>query len=245
MTVENIHTRETENKKCWTVLGGWAFPPSILSGIFGEKATYIDLNLIMPDLIAGNTLKQDWIEQIRSLVLTEKPPSLLAGWSTGAIVALALAPHLKIDTLVLLSATPSFCRREGFRFGARPSVVQSMIEALSVSPQAVLQRFYEQCGFSGTPHAHTYSYQQLVSGLQFLEQVNLLPVQKLDCMVQVFHGREDKIIPVEAGRQVCATLEGVMVEYPGSHLFFLEHDKIRDRIHSGGCHNISIEPHRF
>ena len=77
--------------KPWTVFGGWAVPPQILYPVFGKEATYIDINHFMPFLIENDHLSEDWKQQLFSKVNDLiSDHDHIAGWSTGALLALGL-----------------------------------------------------------------------------------------------------------------------------------------------------------
>ncbi|MCL2690457.1 MAG: hypothetical protein FWE57_11515, partial [Chitinispirillia bacterium] len=97
------------------IFGGWAVKPEILKPVFGENACYVDVNEIMPKLFDSYLLKKDWIEIVMSeCQLTDDDiPYTIAGWSTGAMFAYSIARVICPQKLILLSAAPRFCRKEG------------------------------------------------------------------------------------------------------------------------------------
>lgn len=212
------------------VFGGWAIDTSIFNPIFGSRAGYIDINRFMLSLIKNDRLIPNWKEKLIELAFPEEHKSFtLIGWSTGAIAALAIAPLTKVSRLILLSATPSFCRRTDFHYGTKPSILNKMINSLKEYPTPVLQQFYKECGFE--EHAinyENYSKEELIAGLQFLQQVSLLPLSPVHCPVNCFHGTDDRIIPAGAGKYLCDKICGEWSQYEGSHVFFNKEEvKIR------------------
>ena len=205
----------------WTVLGGWALSPSILSDIFGDSSKYIDINRHISPVIKNTELIPDWKDHFLDLISRDfKRPFYLAGWSTGAIIAAALAPIIKPDALVLFSPTRSFCRRQSFSYGMRPSILHTMINALESDKETVLQQFFSNCGADQFSREEDYSIEELQKGLFFLSQVHLFEHLRINCPIFCFHGTEDKIIPVDAGRDFCKQIGGSMNEFSGSHSFF-------------------------
>lgn len=206
------------------ILSGWAVSPTVLEPIFGSKAVYTDINPLIPSVISQDRLIPDWEKKLKELLFPEKINDMtLIGWSTGAIVALAIAPLIDIKKLVLISATPSFCRRENFRFGMRPHLLQSMIDSIKKDKNTVLRQFYSECGFKKISFKYTqYSDNQLICGLQFLEQANLVPLAPLNCPVYCIHGSEDRIVAVGAGKYLCEQIRGNWLQIKGPHAFFSE-----------------------
>lgn len=216
----------------WTVIGGWSLPPQLLSGIFGNAARYIDSNDELPGIFENEHLPEHWPQILADqLFPAAVQPDLLAGWSTGAIIAAALAPIIKPKALLLFSSTPSFVRRDSFLHGTRTALVSSMIKELASDCNGVLKQFYTRCGFTDLPSQKNYSVISLQKGLFFLQQANLLTAASPSCPVICMHGISDAIIPLRAGQMFCEKHGGTMYEIAGAHQFFLnETQKIKSII---------------
>jgi pimeloyl-ACP methyl ester carboxylesterase len=121
-------------------IGGWSLPPELLIKCFGPDFTYIDCNLILPELFDKKyNLDKNWPELLKDqLSLSSKDQFHLAGWSTGAIVAFALSAILPVRSLTLISPTLSFCRRDSYREGTHPKMLRTMREHLHSTPDDVL-----------------------------------------------------------------------------------------------------------
>lgn len=196
-------------------------PPQELKPIFDDNSHFIDINLQMSKIIINGQLIEDWYSKLAQLLFTDNsPPCFLAGWSTGAIVATALAQIIKPKALILFAPTHSFCRREAFLHGTRSSVLKAMISELESKKETVLKQFFTRCGIDTYRSTENYSVKELQNGLFFLLQVQLSKLLPLECPVVCFHGKDDKIIPIEAGRDVCKTLGGTMHELDGPHAFY-------------------------
>jgi len=205
------------------VFGGWAVPPEILKSVFGDDARYIDVNRIMPKLFDAGRLRPDWIDTVIAIYQskTNGTPDVLAGWSTGAMFAYAVARTCCPQKLTLLSATPCFCRKDDFRFGTRPQIVDRMISALGQDKDAVLQSFYKQCGLQyDSIEIPDYTIDELSSGLKFLKQADLRPLTPLPIKPLFCHGRDDQIIPPPASICFSEQTEGVHHIFDGGHAFF-------------------------
>lgn len=201
--------------------------PEILAPIFGETSDYIDSNIILDNVTTKDKLPDDWAEQITDQVFHDNQDgAFIAGWSTGAIIAAAVAAKVKPRAIILLSSTPSFVRRESFQYGTRAMVVSSMINELAINKSRVLEQFHERCGFTGTIPAENYSVKTLQNGLFFLINADIPSSVKFDCRVICLHGRNDVIIPVNAGRAMCQQAGGVFHEFDGGHQFFENHNEI-------------------
>ncbi len=210
----------------WLVFGGWAVSPLILRSLFGAESTYVDSNAMMPSLVNKGELIDNWEVAVTKEVehFLSGDVAGIAGWSTGAILACALALRVRTKKLVLLSATPSFCRREGFRFGWTPGVLRDMREHLCGKDNTVVGDFLVSAGVPETFfHPACLDQKILAAGLSFLEQVNLLPaLAKPACGVTVLHGKEDGIVPYKAGEVVAGMLGTKCQAFEGGHAFFVE-----------------------
>ncbi|MDR0306164.1 MAG: hypothetical protein LBI42_04910 [Chitinispirillales bacterium] len=210
------------------VFGGWGINPEILKPVFGEDAQYIDINRIMPKLFDSSQLKANWAQIVISeCQLLNKKPQIIAGWSTGAMLAYAVSHILFPQKLILLSATPCFCRKNGYRFGVRQSVLDQMISTLEQDQTRVLRSFYEQCGLQyDQSTAPDYTFEQLSCGLLFLKQADLRPLAPTNIKPLFFHGRDDQIIPETASIYFCSQTEGIHNSFSGQHAFFTERNRL-------------------
>ena len=205
-----------------TVFGGWAVSPEVLKNIFGNDADYVDVNRVMPKLFDGSRqLRDDWVD----IVISEcqltggNAPEILAGWSTGAMFAYAAARVCHPRKLILLSATPCFCRKDDFKFGARPSVIDRMLCALTQDKNAVLRSFYERCGLEYDIAAiPDYTIGELSCGLAFLRQADLRPLAPLPIKPVFYHGQNDEIIPISASIYFSERTNGKHIAVSGGHL---------------------------
>lgn len=209
----------------WTVLGGWGFQSEILKPVFGKDSIYVDINKHVKGLFEGDTLKGDWAAGLKE-ILQIPDASYLAGWSTGAIMALGLAGQIKPSRIVLLSATPSFVNTGGFTCGKEKRSVELMRLNLKRNAQKTVDQFIKTAG--GISEPLTYSPEELKYGLLFLEQVCLLPLKTLSFPLHVINAAEDQIVSPEAGKYLSARAGGIYHELPGNHLFFNDQaDKVR------------------
>jgi pimeloyl-ACP methyl ester carboxylesterase len=211
----------------WLVLGGWAIGPQVLTPLFGTSARYIDSNLVVESLVDNGALAIDWPERLFECIrgcIPLKGALHLAGWSLGAILAAGLVGRIRPQKFAGIAITPSFCRREGFRHGTRASVLASMRDALKTQRGDTLARFFGQAGIDNAyPSAAAYSTGQLCSGLHFLEQASLLPVQPLPCAALFVHGDRDAIIPPAAGAYFARATGATFQSFSGGHGFFQSH----------------------
>jgi len=207
------------------LFGGWGFPPEILEPIFGANARYIDINKLFPYVVDDDRLRGDWKEIMHKAVLSHLTCDeiALAGWSAGSLIALALSPFIKPPRMILLSPTPSFCRREGFAFGWKPAALQSMRAQLEADRDAAVRQFCDQCDFGGSDVPRiAASTDQMIAGTVFLEHASVMPLEKAACPMLVLRGKKDRIVPSGAGQWLAEKCGARSAAMEGGHAFFLE-----------------------
>jgi pimeloyl-ACP methyl ester carboxylesterase len=209
----------------WIVFGGWGVKTEILQPLFGPHSIYVDVHALFPSLVCGDQLKEDWKDILTSFVrenFSVNDHLSIAGWSTGAILAFAFAQSMHADKLLLLSGTPSFCRRQGFPYGWKFLAVHAMQKNLLEDKEKTLKQFAAQIGLGDASHLlGNYATGELCAGLTFLAYAHLFPVSEISFDLTVVNGTEDTIIPLQAGRVLCEQAKGRFVEVPGNHTFFM------------------------
>lgn len=209
----------------WTVLGGWGVEPEILQPLFSGQAHYLDTPKMVHTIMEHHTLPTSWQEDCAAAIEPHLGPQrLLAGWSTGALVAYGCAHLLNLSALILLSGTPSFCRTSTFRDGTRPSVLASMRRALTVKPYHVVNDFRLRSGLAPVADQTVINATILIDGLHFLEQATLLSTPRPACPIALFHGDHDAIIPVAAGSALQELAGGTLTILNGEHACFINNE---------------------
>lgn len=211
----------------WIIFGGWAYPPQLLEPLFGQGACYLDSNTIVSSFINEKKLSDDWRRILYEKVknhLTRKPYAF-CGWSMGSLLAAGLCSYTEPECVCMISATPSFCRRQGFRYGVNPALLKKMQTTLQTDLNGTLQDFFSKSDPGAISSLSTsYSLRQLSAGLLFLEHATLLPQQEgLGKQQFFFHGNQDSIISSRAGRYFSEQVQGEFFEFSGGHTFFLSH----------------------
>ena len=211
----------------WTVIGGWGTAPEVLRPVFGGNATYIDVNNHTSALLSGGELAPDWRERFsRDIQSYRSDTGYLACWSTGAILALCCASLFKCNALVLISATPSFCRNGTYRFGIHHRTVRSMQEKLLADRETVLRDFYRRCGIPETSGiSGRWTSEQLSDGLDLLMQVSLDRHETASCPPLFVHGTRDAIIPFAAGQYLQEQSDCTMLALDAPHACFINNEE--------------------
>ena len=138
-------------------------------------------------------------------------PTVLVGWSTGAMIALETAIKLpeQIRALILINGTPRFSYTDDCPWGASPRTLTTMSKYLSRRPESVLDDFFRRAASPSTPStteidkktdsALEEGTDSLCDSLAYLRDTDLRPIighVPQPCLL--LHGKEDEIISVAA-----------------------------------------------
>lgn len=216
----------------WCVLGGWGIEPEVLKPLFGENSNFFDVNQVMCEIVKKGQLCKNWEDVFcKKILSTTDSADYIAGWSTGAIIAMACAKRLKPIRLILISPTLSFCRNTIFKYGIKPVLLQKMREKIFLEPIEVISEFRKKCGFDAKEKQKIrWSKEELICGLYFLEQVIIEP-KELHCLPLIIHGTRDEIIPSIAGESLYKKYGGFFLKLDAPHACFLNNEeKIKETV---------------
>lgn len=203
-------------------LTGWATPPTLFEALLPRTTHIIDTTELLPHLLESETLKETWIAKTIALTGIERGDAV-TGFSTGAILALAIATQLPIS-VTLYAPTLSFVQRDGYPHGFPIEAVEQMRKGLETSQEITLKRFLRDCKLNrASIDTHFYSQKSLDSGLLFLEQVSLCDTSLSSVDAKIFHSGNDKIIPFTAGEEVAKKCNTTINEIPGGHGAIVQH----------------------
>jgi len=217
------------------LLHGWS-----LSGLaFSELAESLpDFRLLLPDLPGhgGSSPPQmatfsSLADDLSSWLSAVAPgPLLLGGWSLGGMLAMELAtrPEIPVERLLLISTTPRFTAGADWPHGLPATQVRALARNLERRFAATLGEFLAMTFAPGEVDAarmraiRNFAIQPggfpdpasaaALLGLLEHHDQRQLPAT-LACPALVIHGREDRIVPVGAGRDLAATLpDGQLLE---------------------------------
>ncbi len=157
-------------------------------------------------------------------------PFVAVGWSLGAKVALkaVMDGRIELRGLVLVGASPSFVKREGFPHGQSVPLVRRMLMDFKSSPEETLKRFYP-LNFTerelSTDEAQRFLslYSSIPEGfvledvsvaLKTLMEVDLRAgLKELNLPVLIVHGTEDGVCPPQCAEYLKENIDGARVEW--------------------------------
>lgn len=202
--------------KTFVFLTGWAMDEKIWDPL---------LSLLPQDLTVKHV---SWFELHSSQAIDERVNELvngldhsqsitLVGWSLGSIAALKASSvhHEKIDRLILFDPTPRFLKDSAsdFRFGWTEKSLNKMKDSLALNLETTLASFYQKMftkkerdeqsfeSFTKTHIPASPIQKDLQLGLDYLASSDVRDsLPNIKAPVQIFHGKQDKIISLDAGK---------------------------------------------
>jgi pimeloyl-[acyl-carrier protein] methyl ester esterase len=226
------------------LVSGWAHTASDMAPLASVLAQRFDVHTTSPgDLSSGAS---SYADALLSLTSGVEGPLLLAGWSMGAMIALEAVARLSLPAqkLVILSGTARFCADDGYTAGVPPQNLRALKAGLRRNPASALASFYRDVAL---PRALTAEASErkvadataagaaaLDNGLQYLRDTDLRnTLDRIQIPVLALHGRQDCIVPWQAGEMLCKRLPcGTFVVYEkaGHDLLAADPDEVSSRI---------------
>ena len=229
------------------LLHGWG----LTSGVWATLQAGLGTPTLAPDVFAAEGSLDDWAGRM----LDEIPAgAILVGWSLGAMLAMAIAARAPqhISRLVLLAATPSFIKREGWQHGLDAATTTAFRENFRTTPMRTLERFIalqvlgdsQRATVSTALHANLADplvhASALGHGLRLLEQSDLrnaLPPASMRGLL--IHGEHDALMPPGATQWLAHRWSGseTHIVAGAGHAAFLSQpaqvaERIRQFIHA-------------
>ncbi|PKO89708.1 MAG: pimelyl-ACP methyl ester esterase [Betaproteobacteria bacterium HGW-Betaproteobacteria-12] len=163
----------------------------------------------------------DFAATVDAIAEQLEPGATLAGWSLGALLALAVAARApaKVGKLLLLAGTASFVQRNGWPEAMPPATLAEFASAIAADPATPLRHFV--AGFNrGDARARAVTAELLrmaalpptdvlTSGLAWLRDVDLrAEAPRVTAPTLLVHGAADPLMPLAAGQALASLIPG-------------------------------------
>jgi pimeloyl-[acyl-carrier protein] methyl ester esterase len=208
-------------------LHGWAMTPAVWQPLIAALgAEKFDFELFAPALPGHGEHAADAVPSLTAWAdaLASGLPSgaTVIGWSLGALLALELArtrPE-RVERLILFNATPRFTSAPDWPHALDATVIASFTGGYLGQPTQTLKRFLTlqtlgdvsrrqllpQLEAAAVPHAG-HPLPMLADGLKILAESDLRSqITEVRQPVQLVHGSDDALMPVEAAQWLAAAL---------------------------------------
>lgn len=205
------------------LLTGWASPKESLQSLTEELALFSDVTAVsIHDLlsfdkgdrpVSGLPVLSDYARGLVKLIDDTGDNCFLIGWSTGGLVAMEAAVHCRnmVDGMVLVNTTSRFCSGTDYDYGASASTLRAMIQGMQKDPERTLINFHKKAHKPFIEETASVEVEMkasclignkdLITGLHYLQEIDIRDsLLRIDIPSVVIHGKEDAIIPWEAGR---------------------------------------------
>jgi len=171
-------------------------------------------------------LEADFDRAAASIADRLPPGATLAGWSLGAMLALAIAARApaKVGKLLLIGGTASFVQRETWPEAMPPATLGEFAAAIAADPLALLPRFVGNFN-RGDAKARAVTTEilrlasplpagdVLATGLGWLRDVDLrLDAPRITAPTLLIHGAADPLMPLAAARALAALIPGALLQ---------------------------------
>ena len=213
-----------------SLVHGWGLGSGALGNLAMAMGEHFTVNRVdLPGYGDSAAIEPLTIEAVADALAATLPPrAMLCGWSLGAMVCLACAaryPRL-VARLVLVGATASFVRRDGWAEALPREQVESFHSDLHEDSAQLLQRFAslihlganqprEAQRFLATD-APTANQSALAASLDLLTASDLRPMLKdVQQPVLLIHGAADPLMPLAAAERLLMTLPNARLEVYG------------------------------
>ncbi len=210
------------------LVGGWAHGAGVWQPMLAElKAGWTIHRVGIHELTAAGSAPADIAQALIRQWEAFPAPPVVAGWSAGALAALAAAaarPEL-MRGLVLIAGAAQFCRTPDYPWGQPHGSLRALQRRLLRDARAALADFFDMAyAPAGLPMeernrlidaALASGRTALLAGLDFLERTDLRPVlPDVTIPVRLIHGRRDLVIPWQASAYLARRLPAAELILP-------------------------------
>ncbi len=226
------------------LLPGWSMHSGIWGGLVETLADEYRVHLL--DL-PGHGFNRDVslpcsLDEIVTQVVAAVPPAAWLGWSFGGLVSMAAALKYpqNVAKMILVGATPSFARRDGWDWGVPSGARQAFMQGLETDFETAMGQFALQT--FGTDYLQEATHRlggpplkdklpagdTLRNGLQLLYDSNLLAdLGGIKTSTLFLTGSHDRTIRAESSQQAAARMPDARVEIidGAGHVPFISHEQ--------------------
>lgn len=198
------------------IIPGWAHDSSAMEELRKRLENSADvLSISTGDLWSAATetcAPSSYAQNLAKLIEKSGSKAFIAGWSLGGMIAMETAAYRPdlVAGLVMISSTVKFRTGSNWTSGVSGGALRAMIAMLKHNPRGVFAAFFKNVArpLGENEEAITLKIEkacamnplELLSGLEYLFKTDLRnETTKLNIPALVLHGKQDTVIPAEAG----------------------------------------------
>ncbi len=213
---------------------GWATDSSVWKGLLKDSDIVVNLpshgsvhRWTTPDLAPATDAIKATLAQ-----LPEDEKVIAIGWSLGAkaLIDLAASGDSRLRAIVLIGASPSFIKRDGFPHGQSKALTRRMLMDFKKNDSETLARFYrlnftsdELEGKEARNFLKLYKKRPtefdpigIATALQALIEIDIRgKLDKIRIPTLLIHGEQDAVTPVAAAEYISKNIKKAkLIRFP-------------------------------
>ena len=241
--MSGLHVRTEGDGRDVVLLHGWGFHSGAWDGVVPALARRHRVHCIdLPGHGLSGACAPASFEDAAEVIGRHVPDdSIVVGWSLGGLLAQRIASRAgaRLRALALVSSTPCFMQRDGWRAAMRPATLETFARELARDPRRTLLQFVRLNALNA-PNAREVvrsigarleqapapTAAGLEQGLRWLREADLrADAARIGVPCVVIHGTRDAITPIDAGRWLAAGIPGARLceIEDAAHLPFASH----------------------
>lgn len=217
------------------MIHGWGFDSGVFKSLIGNLEQRFRIKTIdLPGYSKQELVSEYSLSALVRLIDDQvSEPAIYFGWSMGGLIALELAitQAEKVKSLILMTSTPCFAKKENWSYAMDRSILVNFVSAYNKEPELTLDKFsYLASEGSKNPRNWIRELKKLSTakvdqkalqqGLQLLLNTDLREsLRDLEIPTLMIFGEKDSLVPVGVEKEIC-----------------LLNEKFRTKIISGSGH---------
>ena len=199
------------------MIHGWGFDSGVFKSLIRilEKRFHIQ-TIDLPGYGDQKSVSKSSLSELALYVGNKvSEPAIYIGWSMGGLIALELATIQaeKVKSLILMTSTPCFAKKENWSHAMDRSILENFVSAYNKEPEQTLDKFsYLASEGNKNPRNWIRELKKLTSkvdpvaleqGLQILLNVDLREnIKGLKTPTLMIFGEKDSLVPVGVEKEI-------------------------------------------